>query len=189
MKTAGFAQSNHIRVMQSTLFLVLGAETVLFGTLVMSYLFFRNGGSDVPFSHPKPFDIMIASLNTLILLASVVFAQRGEHAIAEDHIDRLKWNLLLTLSFGAIFVIGQIFEFNHAGMRVNDAAFGGIFFALIGFHAFHVIVGMTVLALNFARARIGDFSAERHVAVTAGTWFWYFVAAVWVILFTVLYLV
>jgi cytochrome c oxidase subunit 3 len=189
MKSAGFAQPNHARMMQSTLFLVLGAETVLFGTLVMSYLFFRNGGSDIPFSHPKPFDLIIASLNTLILLSSTVFARRAQHAIVEDHVKGLKSNLLLALSLGAIFIIGQIFEFNHAGMRVNDASFGGVFFALISFHAFHVIVGMVVLALNFARARVGDFSAHRHVAIIAGTWFWYYVAAVWIVLFTVLYVV
>jgi cytochrome c oxidase subunit 3 len=189
MESAPMTHPRRSNTMQSTLLLVLSAEAVLFGMLVMTYLFLRNGGSTMQFSHPKPFDIMIASLNTLILLASAVFAHNGQRAIIKDQVERLKTNLLLALALGTVFIAGQVFEFNHAGMHINDFAFGGVFFALISFHALHVLVGMTILGLNFARTRLGDFSARRHVAITMGTWFWYFVAAVWVILFTVLYLI
>jgi len=176
-------------MMQSTLLLVLSAETVLFGTLVMSYLFLRSNGSDLHFSHPNPFDLMIAGLNTLILLTSAVFARNGWKAIAQNQVGQLKRNLVLALTLGAVFVAGQIFEFNHSGMKVDDSSFGGVFFALISFHALHVLVGMALLTLNFVRARIGDFNARRHIAITVGTWFWYYVAAVWIALFAVLYLV
>jgi cytochrome c oxidase subunit 3 len=189
MRSADMARRNPRSAMQSTLFLVVGAETVLFGTLVMSYLFMRSGGSSLHFIRPKPFDIAIASLNTLILLTSALFARRAQQAIARDQLDGLKTNLMLALGLGAVFIAGQIFEFNHAGMRIDDSTFGGVFFALISFHALHVLAGMTVLGLNLARARLGDFSARRHVAVTGGTWFWYYVAAIWIVLFTVLYIV
>jgi heme/copper-type cytochrome/quinol oxidase subunit 3 len=189
MKFAELAQPRRTSVVQSTLILVLGAETVLFGTLVMSYLFLRSGGSSLHFSHPRPLDIVIASLNTVILLTSATFARHALQAITKDHVNRLKTNLMLALMLGTVFIAGQIFEFNHTGMRINDSTFGGVFFALIGFHALHVLAGMTVLALNAARARLGDFSARRHAAVTAGTWFWYYVTAVWLVLFTVLYVV
>jgi heme/copper-type cytochrome/quinol oxidase subunit 3 len=189
MRQAMLVRPNHNSLMQTTLVVVLGAETVLFGTLVMTFLFLRGGGSDIPFVRPGSFDVMIAGMNTLILLASTAFAWNGRRAIAEGRADRLIRNLVFALILGLIFIAGQVFEFNHSGMRVDDSAFGGVFFALTSFHALHVLAGMTVLSLNLVRARLGDFSAHSHVAVTAGTWFWYYVAAIWIVLFTVLYVV
>ncbi len=189
MRSAESAWMNRRSVLFTTLLLVLGAETVLFGTLVMSYLFFRSGGSSWHFTHPGTFDLLIAGLNTLILLASAFFARNGLLAITRGHVEALKKSLMVALALGAVFVAGQVFEFNHSGMRIDDAAFGGVFFALIAFHALHVLAGMSVLGLNFARARLGDFSAKQHTAITAGTWFWYYVAAIWVVLFAVLYLI
>jgi cytochrome c oxidase subunit III len=182
-------QVRHNSVMQTTLFLVIAAETVLFGTLVMSYLFLRGGGSTMQFTHPQPLDLLIAGSNTLILLASAAFARGALQAIARADVRGLVRNLLLALGLGAIFIAGQVFEFRHAGMRIGDLAFGGVFFALISFHAAHVLAGMTVLGLNLVRANLGDFNDHRHTAITAGTWFWYYVTAIWLVLFIVLYLV
>jgi cytochrome c oxidase subunit 3 len=52
-----------------------------------------------------------------------------------------------------------------------------------------VLAGVFFLALNLLRAQLGDYSAQRHEAVETGTWFWYYVCAVWVVLFTALYLI
>ncbi|HSB00853.1 MAG TPA: cytochrome c oxidase subunit 3, partial [Anaerolineales bacterium] len=121
--------------------------------------------------------------------ASAIFARHAQRAVSKDHMNRLKIDLVLALMLGTIFIAGQIFEFDHAGLRIVDSVFGGIFFALISFHALHVLAGMTVLALNAVRARLGDFNARHHAAITAGTWFWYYVTAVWLVLFIVLYVV
>jgi heme/copper-type cytochrome/quinol oxidase subunit 3 len=189
MKSNVLIQSKRASLTQTTLFLVLSAETALFGTLVMSYLFLRSGGSESVFTHPRPVDVMIASLNTLMLLVSAVFARNAQRAISQGQLKRLQTCLLLPLLLGALFFAGQVFEFRHSGMRIDVSTFGAIFFALISFHALHVLAGMTVLGLNYARARLGDFRADRHVAITAGAWFWYYVVGVWIVLFTVLYLV
>ena len=83
---------------------------------------------------------------------------------------------------------GQIIEFNHAGLHIDDQAFGGVFFTLIGFHALHLLAGVFFLGLNLIRANLGDFSGERYEAVELGSWFWYYVTAVWVVLFMALYI-
>lgn len=189
MKTNAILQPKRINLTQTTLFLVLSAETALFGTLVVSYLFLRSGGSQLVFTHPQLIDVVIASLNTIVLFVSAVLAWNAHHAISQGYLERLKVYLLLTVLLGAVFFAGQIFEFEHSGMRIDDSTFGGVFFALISFHALHVLAGITVLAINFARAQLRDFSANRHIAVTAGTWFWYYVVAVWVVLFIALYVV
>jgi cytochrome c oxidase subunit 3 len=189
MQSTKTVQPMRNNIMQTTVFLVLGTETVLFGTLVMTYLFLRAGGTDAVFLHPKSLDVIIASLNTLVLVASAFLAWNAHRSIREGQVKSLKTNLLLTLLLGTIFIAGQVFEFKHSGMRINASVFGGVFFALISFHALHVLVGTIVLALNYVRSRLGDFSVNRHVAITAGTWFWYYVVMVWLVLFTVLYLV
>jgi heme/copper-type cytochrome/quinol oxidase subunit 3 len=185
----GMTGSNRIKVMQSTLILLFGSETILFGTLVMSYLYFRAGGSDTPFTHPGVSDLLIAIFNTLLLAGSAGAAWASNRAIEQGQAGRMKALLLATLLMGAAFIGIQIFEFNHLGMKIDVSTFGGIFFALIMFHAAHVAAGIMVLLLNYARARLGDFTARQHVAITGGTWFWTYVTAVWLILFTVLYLV
>lgn len=189
MQTTKVIQPLQNRITRTTIFLVLGTETVLFGTLVMTYLFLRAGGTETVFAHPKSIDVMIAGLNTLVLLASSFLAWNAHRNVQKGHIRSLKTDLLFSLLLGTIFVAGQIFEFKHSGMRINASVFGGVFFALISFHALHVLAGMTVLALNYARTRLGDFNAKHHVAITVGTWFWYYVVMVWVVLFTILYLV
>ncbi|HEX2981774.1 MAG TPA: cytochrome c oxidase subunit 3 [Anaerolineaceae bacterium] len=175
------------RAAQMTLLLVLAAETVFFGMLVMSYLYLRTGGSTMTAPRVTPADQVIAGLNTLILLVSAFLAERGSRAIQHADASGLTGSLLATLILGGIFVAGQVFEFNHSGMQIGDFAFGGVFFALMSFHALHVLAGMTLLGLNYARARLGDFTRERHTAVTVGTWFWFYVTAVWLVLYAVLY--
>jgi len=53
----------------------------------------------------------------------------------------------------------------------------------------HVVAGMVIVILAYLRARLGDFSAHRHIAVQVSAWFWYFVTAVWVVMFLGLYVV
>ena len=189
MDAVRMRQPNRDGVMQTAVLLVLATETALFLTLVMAYLFMRGGGATWQFKPPTQADVAIAGLNTFLLLASAAAVRAAHRAIERDRVQLMKSGLLAAFCLGGLFVAGQIFEFRHSGMSLHDFSFGAAFFALISFHAAHVIAGMIVLGLNLARAWAGDFSARRHLAVTAGTWFWYFVTAVWVVLFTVLYLV
>ena len=174
---------------RTTMYIVLGVETIFFGTLITSYLFLRNGQTDWPFANPSIEQTVVPGLNTLLILASALIAWHGERDIKKGNVNGLSLSLALTVGLGLLFVVGQVFEFNRAGMRPDDETFGGVFFALMGFHALHVLAGLVFLVLNFGRSRMGDFSARSHIAVTMGLWFWYYVVAVWVLLFSVLYLV
>ncbi len=189
MDTARIARPNPRVTMQTTMLVVIGTETAFFATLVVSYLFMRGGGSTLLFRPPSRVDVAIAAANTLVLLASALLARAASRAVQNGRTRLLKIGLLGAFSLGLLFVAGQIFEFRHSGMSLHALDFGGVFFALVGFHALHVLAGMVILGLNLARAQAGDFTPRRHVAVTAGTWFWYFVTAVWLVLFTVLYLI
>jgi cytochrome c oxidase subunit 3 len=173
---------------RTTLLVVLASESTLFSTLLMAYLYLRTGASQAAFTPVAGSDVVIAAVNTGILLLSAWIAGQAAAAIRRGDRAGLVRHLLVTLALGLVFVGGQVFEFNRSGMAPNDPAFGGVYFALMGFHALHVLAGIVILAVNTVRARLGDFTARRHTAVKVGTWFWYYVTGVWVVLFVGLYI-
>jgi cytochrome c oxidase subunit 3 len=172
-----------------TLFLVLASETAFFATLVMAYLYLRTTQSNWPIQQLSLSRMALPGLNTLLLLISALLAGQGLTAIQQDRRAGLKRALAITFLLGLVFILGQVLEYNHAGMAPSDPAFGGVFLALMGFHALHVLAGMVVLAYLLWRAQAGDFQTQDYVPVEVGVWFWYYVVAVWAVLFTVLYLV
>ena len=172
---------------QIALLITLAIESVFFVTALVAYAALRDQVNwNVPHTLAR---LTIPLVNSSILLVSVFVAQRSTGAIRRGNQSALRIGLLVTLLLGLIFVGGQIYEFNHAGLRIDDETFGGVFFTLLGFHAVHVLAGVIFLALNLIRANLGDFSARQYEAVELGAWFWYYVAAVWAVLFVAIYLV
>ncbi len=168
------------------LLIVLGAESVLFVTALAAYAALRGRSAwDMPHTLAR---LQIPLANTAVLLVSAVLAWLSVQAIRRGRKDSLRNTLMVTLALGIFFVAGQVYEFSHAGLHIDDEMFGGVFFTLMGFHAVHVLAGVVFLALNLVRASLGDFTAGRHEAVELGAWFWYYVTAVWAVLFTALYL-
>jgi cytochrome c oxidase subunit 3 len=169
------------------LFLILASETVLFATLVVSYIALRGqSGWDVEHTLRR---LAFPILNTCILMGSAVLASLALRAIQNDRQGPLRGRLMAALLLGLVFVAGQMYEFRHAGLQVSGQEVGALFFALMSFHALHVLAGVVVISLSWMRARLGDFSARRHEAVSLGVWFWYYVCAVWLVLFGALYLI
>jgi cytochrome c oxidase subunit 3 len=170
-----------------TLLIVLAIESVFFLTVLVAYAALRGQVSwNVPHTIAR---LTIPLINSAILLLSALVARWSGNAIRHDRQAALQRGLLVTLLLGMVFVTGQIYEFRHAGLRIDDPAFGGVFFTLLGFHAVHVLAGVVFLALNLIRAQLGDFSAARLEPVELGNWFWYYVTAVWAVLFVAIYLV
>ena len=169
------------------LYLVLSIESVFFVIMLVAYAALRDQVSWSS-SHTST-RLIIPLVNTVVLLISALTAWQSTRAVQANKQISLRNGLMITSSLGLIFVIGQVYEFSHAGLRIDDQTFGGVFFTLMGFHAVHVLAGVVFLALNFIRARWGDFSSNRYETVELGNLFWYYVTAVWLVLFVVLYLV
>ncbi len=169
------------------LFIILASESIFFATMLVAYISLRDQ-TILPVEHTLR-RLITPIANTLILLVSTFFAWRATGSIQRGRTSTLKSCLLSTVLLGCIFIAGQIYEFSHGGMHINDQAYGGIFFTLLGFHGLHVLAGLVFLIINLLRARLGDFSVTHHEAIVLGTWFWYYVAAVWLILFAALYLI
>ncbi len=169
------------------LLVILASESVFFATMLVAYAAMRDQAAWL-LQHTLA-RLTIPLANTAILLLSVLPAWHATVSIQRGRTAALQGRLISTLLLGSVFVAGQVYEFSHAGLQIDDGTFGGVFFVLMGFHALHVLAGMVFLIINLVRSRLGDFSAGRSEAVELGTWFWYYVAAVWIVLFAALYLI
>jgi len=169
------------------LFVTLGTESVFFVTLLVAYIALRDSVTwNVPHTLSR---LTIPLINTGVLFVSTIMAAVSLRSIRRDDRTALQNNLMITVFLGLFFVAGQLYEFSHAGLHISDPSFGGVFFTLMSFHALHVLGGVVFLGLDYLRAGLGDFSGTRYEAVELGVYFWYYVAAVWLVLFVALYLV
>jgi cytochrome c oxidase subunit 1 len=169
----------------------LASECFFFGTLIATYMAYRGRSVvgptpaeilDIPLTTLSTFDLLMSSFLMVLALAAV---QRGDRAQA-----RL-W-LFGTAFFGLIFLGFQAYEFTHfvhQGLTLQTNLFGSTFFVLTGFHGAHVTLGVVwllALWLLHLRGRLGVADATK---VEVAGLYWHFVDIVWIVIFTVVYLI
>jgi len=168
-------------------FIILASESVFFATLLVAYAALR--GQNTWMMDHSVGRLTIPLLNTAILIFSAIPARLALLNIHDGKQPAVLTSMIVTLILGLIFVAGQIYEFTHAGLHIDDQAFGGVFFTLMGFHALHVFAGEVFLIINAVRTRLGDFSPRNYSSLELSAWFWYYIIGVWLVLFAALYLI
>lgn len=163
------------------------SEVMLFGALFTAYFVIRSeSGGWPPAGQERP-ELILPGINTLLLVSSSVTMQWAVRAIGRGQVARMRLGLRLTLLLGSIFIVVQGYEFATNGFGLSDGVFGSTFYTLTGFHGAHVLVGLGFMAIVANRARRGLISVQHHTAVEAASYYWHFVDAVWVFLFSTLY--
>jgi cytochrome c oxidase subunit 3/cytochrome o ubiquinol oxidase subunit 3 len=169
----------------------LGSECLFFGALISTYLLYRGrtaGGPtskelyDIPYTSVSSFVLLMSSLTMVLALAAI---QRGDHR-------RLRTWLLATALLGSVFIGGQIYEFTgfvREGLKLRASPFGSAFFTLTGFHGAHVTVGIIWLLSLLGMSMRGELPQAKAEHVEIAGLYWHFVDIVWVVIFTVVYLV
>jgi len=163
------------------------SEIMLFGALFAAYFVIRSeSGGWPPHGQERP-ELILPGLNTLLLVSSSVTMQWAVRAIGRGQLATMRLALRLTLLLGSTFIVIQGYEFATNGFGLTDGTFGSTFYTLTGFHGAHVLAGLGLMAIVAIRARRGLVSAEHHTMVEAASYYWHFVDAVWVALFSTLY--
>ena len=163
------------------------SEVMLFGALFAAYFVIRSeSGGWPPEGQERP-ELLLPGLNTLLLLSSSVTMQLAVRAIGRDEVGTMRRWLRATLLLGSVFILVQGYEFATNGFGLDAGVFGSTFYTLTGFHGAHVLAGLGFMAIVATRARRGLISGEHHTAVEAASYYWHFVDAVWVVLFSTLY--
>ncbi|HEY4416157.1 MAG TPA: cytochrome c oxidase subunit I [Verrucomicrobiae bacterium] len=166
------------------------SEGCFFVMLILAYLYYNN--QVMPGPQPgNTLNPQRTGIYTLCLLASSLTFWLAEKKLRSRNDSAFQWLLTLTIVLGSVFIFGQGREYlhlYHAGTLVNSNLFATTFFTLTGFHGLHVCVGLIGLLIILGLARAGDFKNGRSAAVKSIGLYWHFVDAVWLVVFSVVYL-
>ncbi len=169
----------------------LGSEVMFFTGLIGSFIYFKVlRPEDFEAAH-EILSLPLATLGTSVLIVSSFAVVMGLEALQSND-RRVFFNWMgLAILLGATFVSIQAVEWAtlmHEGIKAKDI-FGTAFFATTGFHGLHVLGGVTWLVLLMIRAVRGEYSADNTLGVEMFGLYWHFVDVVWIVLFTVIYLI
>lgn len=127
-------------------------------------------------------------INTVVLLSSSFVIQAAENALKRNKIKKFRRLWLLTSGMGIYFLVGEAIEWHNLDFGLTTGLVGGTFYVLTGFHGLHVLSGVVLQTIMFARSFIRGNYNKSHFGVSATTLFWHFVDVIWVILFSLIYL-
>jgi heme/copper-type cytochrome/quinol oxidase subunit 3 len=169
----------------------LGSECLLFGALISTYLLYRGRSIVGPYPHDV-YDIPYTSVSSFVLLMSSLTMVLALAAMQRKDQRRMRVWLLTTALLGTVFIGGQVYEFTvfyRAGLSLHENLFGSSFFVLTGFHGAHVTIGILMLLSLFALSAKGRLAEDRVETVELIGLYWHFVDVVWIVIFTVVYLI
>ncbi|HTY83581.1 MAG TPA: cytochrome c oxidase subunit 3 [Silvibacterium sp.] len=166
------------------------AESAIFTIFVVAYVYYIGKS----LYGPTPEQVLdVPILNTICLLSSSVTIWLSERAIERGNIRTFGLWWAATIALGAIFLVGTGIEWYkliyHDGLTISTNLFGTTFYSLVGLHATHVIIGLIMLTLVLLFTVTGHVRHEHSERVQVLALYWHFVDAVWVVVFTVVYIV
>ena len=173
------------------MWLFLGSECLFFGSLISAYLLYRDRSTTGPYPEDL-FDIPFTSVSAFQLLMSSVTMVLALAAIQRGNVRAMQIWLLATAILGLLFVSGQAYEFTqfyHEGLTLETNLFGTTFFVLTGFHGAHVTIGVLILMSLFTVSLQGRIQQKHSLNIELAGLYWHFVDIVWIVIFTLVYLV
>jgi cytochrome c oxidase subunit 3 len=169
---------------------VIVAESTIFLMFVIAYVFYI--GKSI--SGPTPRQVLdVPIFNTICLLSSSFTIWLAERALKKGAMGRFAIWWAVTATLGAIFLVGTGIEWHkliyHDKLTISTNLFGTTFYSLVGLHASHVIVGLIMLSVVLIFAIVGKVKSEHRQRIEVLGLYWHFVDMVWVVVFTVVYIV
>ena len=173
------------------MWIFLSSECLFFGAFIATYLLYRGRSIEgptpsevynIPFTSVTSFILLMSSLTMVLALAAI---QRGDHR-------RFRIWIAATGLFGLTFIAGQIYEFTEfyrEGLSLSTNVFGSSFYVLTGLHGAHVTVGIIWLLSLWGLSMQGKLAVQHSERVEIAGLYWHFVDVVWIVIFTVIYLI
>ena len=169
----------------------LAAEAMFFAGLIGAFIVFRIGSAVWPPPFQPRLPVGITGVNTVILLWSAVTMHMALRCVRLGAIRRGSRLIAMTAAMGGVFLLVQGWEWArliHFGLTVSSSIYGGLFYTLIGFHAFHVAGALVWLIVVFVQAIRGRFTKLRNTGLQVCAMYWTFVVLLWPILYGLVYL-
>ena len=172
------------------MFAFIGAEAAIFTIFVVAYIFYM--GKSV--AGPTPNNVLdLPIFSTACLLSSSLTIHLAVRALRNSKVGAFGLWWFVTIALGAIFIVATCREWQRLifekGLTISTNLFGTTYFSLVGLHAFHVTVGLIILATGMIFALLGKVKPEHSDRAEIFSMYWHFVDVVWVIVFTVVYVI
>jgi len=169
---------------------LIAAEAAIFTIFVVAYLFYV--GKSV--GGPLPKDVLrVPILYTICLLSSSLTIHAAAKALRRASVRSFGISLSATIALGATFLYGTATEWHrliyHDGLTISTNLFGTTYYSLVGLHGFHVVVGLMCLSAVMAFTLVGAVKQEHVERIDVLSLYWHFVDAVWIVVFTVVYVI
>ncbi len=189
--TGGHHTSMGIDSRKLGMWVFLASDCMFFGSLIATYMVYKNRSLDGPLPR-EIFDIPYTSVSAFVLLLSSLTMVLALAALQRGDEPRMRIWLSATALLGCVFLGGQYYEFNifyHEGLTLSRNLFGSTFFTLTGFHGTHVAIGVFWLLSLVAQSFRGRLHQEHSLMVEIAGLYWHFVDIVWILIFTLVYLI
>ena len=172
------------------MFVLIGAEAAIFTIFVVAYLFYIGKSP----TGPVPKDVLsVPIFYTICLLSSSLTIHLAAKALRRGSVRSFGILWFATIALGAAFLYGTAKEWHRLiyrdGLTISTNLFGTTYYSLIGLHGFHVIVGLVALSIVMALTLLRNVKSEHAERVDVLSLYWHFVDVVWIIVFTVVYVI
>jgi cytochrome c oxidase subunit III len=172
------------------MFSLIAAESAIFTIFVVAYIFYIGKS----LSGPLPKDVLETPVfDTVCLLSSSLTIHLALRALRNAKVAAFGLWWFATMTLGTIFLVGTAREWHHLifdkGLTISTNLFGTTYYSLVGLHAFHVTVGLLGIALAMIFTLAGKVRQEHSDRIDVFSMYWHFVDAVWVVVFTVVYII
>lgn len=166
----------------------LSSEFLMFAGFFAAYLIYRATTIEWP-PEGTEVELLLPAVNTVILVSSSFVIHLGDNAVKQGDVRGLRKWYIITAAMGAIFLLGQVYEYLNLGYGLRTNLFSNCFYLMTGFHGVHVFIGLLlILGVLWRSRRPGHYNAEKHVGVEMAEIYWHFVDIVWIILFSLIYI-
>lgn len=172
------------------MYCLIAAESAIFTIFVVAYIFYLGKS----LTGPQPADVLhLPVFLTVCLLSSSVTIELALKALKRGEVRPFARWWLLTIALGLIFLLGTLREWSHLiydeGLTIQTNLFGTTYYSLVGLHAFHVIVGLLALSVVSLFLLRGLVTQKYSGRLEVLSLYWHFVDVVWIVVFTVVYII
>jgi len=172
------------------MYCLIAAEAAIFTIFVVAYIFYIGKSA----TGPQPRDVLhVPIFLTICLLSSSLTIHFAVRLLKSGRVFSFALWWTLTILLGAIFLAGTFREWRHLildeGLTIQTNLFGTTYYSLVGLHAFHVTVGLLALLTVIIFTFLGDMGRQHAERAEVLSMYWHFVDVVWVVVFTVVYIV
>ncbi len=172
------------------MFALIVAESAIFVIFVVAYLFYLGKS----LTGPTPKQVLEAPIfYSICLLSSSITIHLAVKALRAGNVGSFRAWWFGTIVLGAAFLYGTAHEWHRLiyrdGLTISTNLFGTTYYSLVGLHGFHVIVGLICLSTVMAFALLGDVQQQHTYRVDVLSLYWHFVDVVWIVVFTVVYII